>query len=307
MHAWEAVQKSVDSIEEQLQENIRAEALAEIIGLSPFYFQRLFKRLVNKPLQEYVKLRRLAKAVEALNTENQRILDVALDYGFASHANFTRAFKGAFGITPEAYKKNRPFLNTFVKPEVSMAYVMVDENVPLIVENIVLEIRRERIHAPERYLGLSTDVSILEQTPVGESTGVDIPGQLWKRYHQEKAAIEKYVQPNIELGMSYSANMEKGTFSYFAGGLAKTVPENLSGGFVQHELPAGEYIVCSVEAESFEELVTVALDQAGKYLFGTWLPRHELITQPFSAEKYDIASQDIKHVEIWVAPLTISK
>ena len=72
MHAWEAVQKSVD-----LQENIRAEALAEIIGLSPFYFQRLFKRLVNKPLQEYVKLRRLAKAVEALNTENQRILDVA--------------------------------------------------------------------------------------------------------------------------------------------------------------------------------------------------------------------------------------
>ena len=116
MHAWEAVQKSVDYIEEHLQENIRAEALAEIIGLSPFYFQRLFKRLVNKPLQEYVKLRRLAKAVEALNTENQRILDVALDYGFASHANFTRAFKGAFGITPEAYKKNRPFLNTFVKP-----------------------------------------------------------------------------------------------------------------------------------------------------------------------------------------------
>ena len=44
MHAWEAVQKSVDYIEEHLQENIRAEALAEIIGLSPFYFQRLFKR-----------------------------------------------------------------------------------------------------------------------------------------------------------------------------------------------------------------------------------------------------------------------
>ena len=30
MHAWEAVQKSVDYIEEHLQENIRAEALAEI-------------------------------------------------------------------------------------------------------------------------------------------------------------------------------------------------------------------------------------------------------------------------------------
>lgn len=307
MHAWEAVQKSVDYIEEHLQGNIRAEALAEMVGLSPFYFQRLFKRLVNKTLQEYVKLRRLAKAIEALNTDNQRILDVALDYGFASHANFTRAFKETFAITPEEYKKNHPFLNTFVKPAVSMGYVIVDEGVPLIVENIVLEIRRERIITPEIYLGLSADVSIAAQTPVGESTGVDVPGQLWTRYHREKASIKKYVQPNIELGMSYSANAEKGTFSYFAGGLAKTVPENLTGGFVQHELPTGEYIVCSIEAESFEELVTVALDQAGKYLFGTWLPRHELTTQPFSAEKYYMASQESQHMEIWVAPITMTE
>ena len=51
MHAWEAVQKSVDYIEEHLQENMRAEDLAEMVGLSSFYFQRLFKRLVNKPPQ----------------------------------------------------------------------------------------------------------------------------------------------------------------------------------------------------------------------------------------------------------------
>lgn len=307
MHAWEAVQQSVDYIEEHLQENIRAEDLAEMVGLSPFYYQRLFKRLVNKPLQEYIKLRRLAKAIEVLDAENLRILDVALDYGFASHANFTRAFKETFGITPDEYKKNHPFLNTFIKPAVSMGYVMVDEGVPLIVENIVLEIRRQRIIAPEIYLGLSADVSITAQIPVGESTGVDVPGQLWTRYHKEKALIEEYVQPNIELGISYSANAEKGTFSYFAGGLAKTVPENLTGDFVLHELPAGEYIVCSIEAESFEDLVTVALDQAEKYLFGTWLPGHKLTTQPFSAEKYHIASQEPQHMEIWVAPIADSK
>lgn len=50
MHAWEAIQRSVDYVEEHLQENIRAEDLAEMVGVSPFYFQRLFKRLVNKPL-----------------------------------------------------------------------------------------------------------------------------------------------------------------------------------------------------------------------------------------------------------------
>ena len=305
MHAWEAIQKSVDYVEEHLQESIRAEDLAKMVGVSPFYFQRLFKRLVNKPLQEYIKLRRLAKSIEALNTENQRILDVALDYGFASHANFTRAFKETFGITPEEYKKNRPFLNTFVKPAVSMSYVMVDEGVPLIYDKIVLEIRRERIITPEIYFGLSTDVSITAQTPVGEGTGVDVPGQLWTRYHKEKALIEKYIQPNMELGMSYSADGEKGTFSYFAGGLAKTVPEKLTGGFVRHELPAGEYIVCSIEAENFDELVMVALDQAGKYLFGTWLPKHNLSTKPFLAKKYYVASQESPRLEMWVAPIAM--
>lgn len=307
MHAWETIQKTVDYIEEHLQENLQAEDLAVMVGLSPFYFQRLFKRLVNKPLQEYIKLRRLAKSIEVLNTDNQRILDVALDYGFASHANYTRAFKDAFGITPEEYKKKQPLLNTYVKPLISMGYVIVDEGVPLIVEDIVLEIRRERITTPEIFLGLSADVSITAQTPIGESTGLDAPGQLWAHYHKEKSTIEEYIQPSIELGMSCSVTAEKGTFSYFAGGLAKTVPENLPDGFVQRELSIGEYIVCSIEAESFEKLVTTALDQAGKYLFGTWLPKHELTTQPFSAEKYYITSQETHHMEIWVSPITTTK
>ena len=92
MHAWEAVQKSVDYIEEHLQENIRAEALAEIIGLSPFYFQRLFKRLVNKPLQEYVKLRRLAKAVEGRLWNYTG--SIQKESSFSQHFCKTRSFYG---------------------------------------------------------------------------------------------------------------------------------------------------------------------------------------------------------------------
>ena len=104
MYAWEAIEQSLTFIEEHLTEDIYTEELANIVGLSPFYFQRLFKRLVNKPVQEYVKLRRLAKVIENLGNTEQRILDVALDYGFTSHANFTRAFKETYGITPEEYR-----------------------------------------------------------------------------------------------------------------------------------------------------------------------------------------------------------
>lgn len=57
MHAWESIQKAVDYIDENLQEEVTTEMLAGLVSLSPFYFQRLFKRLVNKSVQEYIKLR----------------------------------------------------------------------------------------------------------------------------------------------------------------------------------------------------------------------------------------------------------
>ncbi|MBS4535221.1 AraC family transcriptional regulator [Clostridium sp. D2Q-14] len=305
MHAWEAIQKSVDYIEEHLQEDISSETLAEMVGLSPFYFQRLFKRLVKKPVQEYIKLRRLSKVILELGTDEQRILDIALDYGFSSHANFTRAFKKTYGITPEEYKKSHPRLNTFAKPEVSMNYITIDENVPLIVGNIVLEVQRKQLYSKEVYLGFASEVNIADQVPVGESTGIDVPGQLWNNFHARKEKIADLIDPDIELGMSHMANSEKGTFTYFAGSFAKSPNVEIRDPFIKQELPAGEYIVCSIEAETFEELVTTALDQANKYLFGTWLKNHSLVTQSFSAEKYYKGKANENYMEIWVIPIPV--
>jgi AraC family transcriptional regulator len=49
MHAWEAIQNSLNYIEDHLSENIKIETLANVAALSPYYFQRLFRRLVKKP------------------------------------------------------------------------------------------------------------------------------------------------------------------------------------------------------------------------------------------------------------------
>ena len=303
MYAWEAVNQSLNYIEKHLKEDIPTEYLADSVGLSHFYFQRLFKRLVKKPVQEYIKLRRLAKVIPILNDSDQRLLDIAFEYGFSSHANFTRAFKETYGITPEDYRKTPRTLNNFEKPELSMDYILIEEGVPLIAGNIVLEIGRRTLKQPEIYLGFETEIRISEQVPLGENTGIDVPGQLWCQYHHEKEAIAPHLKNGTEMGMSYSANPEQGTFTYFAGGFAETVPEKMGNGFVKNELSAGEYIVCRIEAESFEELVTTALVQANKYLFQTWLPSHELVTEPFAAEKYYLDIKDVNCMEIWVRPL----
>ena len=243
--------------------------------------------------------------ITELNNSEERILDIALKYGFSDHANFTRAFKEVYHITPDEYRKSVPMLNTFDKPELSSHYVLIDENVPLIVGGIVLEIQRKTLKASETYFGFKKAVNVDEQIPPGKSTGIDIPGQLWREFHAKKMQTENVVfNNNIELGVSHSANPDKGTFLYFAGGMVSSTdvcPKNM----VQHTLPAGEYVVCRIEAESFDELVTTALNQANKYLFETWLPNHKLVTKPFMAEKYYKENADFSYMEIWVIPVEI--
>lgn len=99
MHTWETIQNSLDYIEKHLTEEISMVNLADTVGLSPFYFQRLFKRLVRKPVQEYIKLCRLARVLNILRNPGRKLLDISLDYGFSSHSNFIRAFKETYYIT----------------------------------------------------------------------------------------------------------------------------------------------------------------------------------------------------------------
>lgn len=54
--------------------------------------------------------------------------------------------------------------------------------------------------------------------------------------------------------------------------------------------------VCSFEAENFYLLTTNALNKAIDYMFGVWLPRHQLSSEPFMAEVYF----DDNIMEIWL-------
>jgi AraC family transcriptional regulator len=301
MHAWEAIQKVIDYIEDNLEQEHSPEELSKVAALSPFYFQRLFTRLVRRPVNDYVKMRRLARACDTLEDKNKRILDIAINYGFNSHEYFTKTFKSAFGITPEEYRNNPVHLSQVMKPELLLNYTMVDENVPLITDNIVIEITRRKLDAPENYVGISAKVSV-DQASFGEATGVSGPGQIWDNFHKQKSVLSSLLLGGIELGASMMSEENDGTFTYFAGAFAYNnalVPS----GFNTWQLPAGEYIVCQFEAENFAELQTSAIDKALKYLFEIWLPGHKLHTHPFSAEKYTGITVDPASMEIWVLPV----
>ncbi|MBU5439540.1 AraC family transcriptional regulator [Tissierella sp. MSJ-40] len=301
MHAWEQIQLTVDYIEEHLSEEIKIESLANLASLSQFYYQRLFSRLVKKPVNEYIKLRRLAKASEALLDKNKRILDIALDFGFSSHETFTRSFKKAFGMTPEEYRTAPVRLNNFVKPQLLLNYTLIDENVPLIVDGIVLEVTRRKILYPQFFIGLTVEEPIY-QMPGGGETGVDTLGKLWNTFRESKPIIKELKADGNELGVAYPGTRE-GYYRYFAG--AEAVSNELVKGYTSWELPKGKYIVCSFEAEDFEHLVMDAVYKVHKYMFETWLPNHKLAAKPFTAERYASHSPDTTSMEVWILPVTL--
>lgn len=302
MYAWESIQKVLDYIEDNIAQSYSPEELSMVAALSPFYFQRLFTRLVRRPVSDYVKMRRLARACETLQDQDKRILDIALEYGFNSHEHFTRTFKNAFGITPGEYRCNPVHLSQITKPDLLLSYTLVDENVPLVSDGIVIEITRKRLFQSERYIGIKGKVNV-EQATFGETTSISGPGQLWDRFHQKKAGISGLLMDGVELGASMMGEEMDGTFVYFAGAAA-CADIAVGKDCTAWELAAGEYVVCAFEAESSDELRTAALDKAMKYLFETWLPEHNLLIQPFSAEKYVSITADACRMELWVLLLS---
>ncbi len=301
MNSWEQVQTTLDYIELHLGEELRTEALAEMAGLSPFYYQHLFARLVKRPVAEYIRLRRMAKAVEELPKSDRKIVDIAMDLGYSSHEHFTRTFKETFGMTPNAYRQNPIRMNRMTKPELLLNYVVVDEGVPLITEGIVLEIMRKTLPEEELFIGHQGDFPFSVLQELGSIPGEDVLDALWKSLHAEKEKVAEIDQTGDEIGVVFQSE-KQGHFTYFAGAKASAgvVPESYSA----YRLPAGEYVVCSFEAENFEALVMDALYKAQKYLYEVWLHNHNIQTSPCCVERYQRHDADATQMELWLRIIT---
>lgn len=72
---------------------------ARIAGLSPSWFQALFRRAVGVPFRRYRLWRRMAVVVSA-TAEGQTLTRAAHEAGFASSAHLSSSFKGMFGLMP---------------------------------------------------------------------------------------------------------------------------------------------------------------------------------------------------------------
>lgn len=85
MYEWhEAIQKMIYWIEDHLEENPTLLEMSQQIGYSPYYCSVKFHEIVGMTLKSYIAGRRLARATLEIRDSRQRIMDIALKYGYSS-------------------------------------------------------------------------------------------------------------------------------------------------------------------------------------------------------------------------------
>ena len=125
------IQKSIDYIEDNLKTDITAKELSEMAGFSMFHYYRLFQSAVGLPVMQYITRRRLLNALYDLHC-GEKMIEVALDYGFETQAGFYKAFIREFGYTPTEFlnmsKKKKPYrINLFKEEHIMVSHKKIKE------------------------------------------------------------------------------------------------------------------------------------------------------------------------------------
>jgi AraC family transcriptional regulator len=98
------LKRVIDLIEARFAEAITLRELAAEACLSPFHFSRLFRQATGLSPHRYVTERRVQEAQRKLASGNSSLVEIALETGFGSQANFIRTFRKSTGLTPGQFR-----------------------------------------------------------------------------------------------------------------------------------------------------------------------------------------------------------
>lgn len=291
MHAWESIESTLNYIEEHYDQDITIQQLSDIAHLSSFYFQRLFNRLVGKTVFEYIKLRRLSKSISMLKETEDKIVDISIRCGFNSHQTFSKTFKEIYRLTPTEFRNSPYHLDYFIKPDLTMKYTMIDENIPLVCDDMVLEICRKEVQEEKLFIGIK------QRNPINQinEPKVNTMAPLWDKLKEDTRDLEKVTTLGVGVDILLPTE-DPAYFDYICGFEASHIVDNYNS----WTMPKGPYIVCTYEAENFDTLVNESLYKVSQYIFEIWLPKHKIVTAPFILQKYFNPEQEGCYMETWL-------
>lgn len=282
------IQRAVDYVEEHLTEPINFEEVARRAYSSSFHFQRVFSVLCGFTLGEYIRSRRLSLAGSELAGSDEKVIDIALKYGYDTPESFSRAFTRFHGITPSQARNSGAALKSFSR--LSVKLILSGGN--------IMDYRIETRDAFKLVMKKKQVSAQEELTPVEISA-------FWQQCSADGTipALCRYI-PGDNLfgdrivGASFGKDASQADFPYAIGAAYNGEPVSEEG-FCVEEIPAHTYAVfpcVGTMPEAFQKLY--------HQIYSEFFPTSEY--QPCGGTDFEVyPSADVQSpdysCEFWIA------
>lgn len=268
-------------IDDNLTTQINTVMIAEKAGYSSYHFSRIFTETIGISVMSYVTWRKLQYALYDLS-QGKKVIDVALEYGFETHAGFTKAFVHWFGFPPSLchthIKVNQPM-------EVNVSMLKNKFNGGNNMNPHIFEFSPFSVVG---YPSLHTKESIKNtgDAPTYWNTiDLDYSSLLTKLY--EVFPKSKH----CEISMCYNVDESTGDFNYMLGRGIDHPDDllNIQSDMTRIDIAGGLYAVFSTPpvADSYIQVAQETWNE----IFLHWLPQSEF---EFDDTRYDFEYHDYR-------------
>lgn len=244
----ERLNSAVAYMEEHMTGTVSYDKAAQIACCSTFHFQRMFAYIAGVPLSEYIRRRRMSLAVADLQN-GEKIVDVALKYGYESPTAFNRAFRSVHGTAPSQAKK--PGVRVKAFPPISFKITVKGDT--------AMDYRIEK-KGPIRIVGISQQLD-----KEWEKNFRTVP-KMWMKaslFGTVKKLAEMQNNPELPGVLGVTFCDKEDDWRYY---IAAATDEKEVGKFEQREIPAATWAIFPGEGPS------EGIQALEKRIITEWLP-----------------------------------
>ena len=99
------IERLKTNLPSRLREDLTAETLADIAGVSLRTLQRIFRERFDTSPMSWLMEARLLEAARLIRAGDDPVTKIAYRVGFKDPSHFTRRFKARFGVSPNEYRR----------------------------------------------------------------------------------------------------------------------------------------------------------------------------------------------------------